>query len=234
VGVAVFGVSIFFAIEMQSERTSIDELYIVLTVLGALTALSYIILVAGKKLGFYMACTCALAMACACAAALVVFKALIGIAAVLVIIGPVITWLLIRKNWSNWQAIGKFNQQLKNSRVYAVASQSAQQPAEQSGLLQQMQRQQQQAAPASYHYTMVYSPFAKRARAVKIWSIVNTCLFFILVAPIVVIVFAGKAKNAANEQEYRKRIKVAVILNIGTYTIVSLIGIINGILTRID
>ncbi|MDR1358995.1 MAG: hypothetical protein LBJ48_06570 [Coriobacteriales bacterium] len=64
---------------------------------------------------------------------------------------------------------------------------------------------------------MIY--FRKHGRKYKIWSIVNTCLLFFTILPILAIIQSNKAQKATDKKTHDRHIKTALIFNLCTYVI---------------
>jgi len=222
----VFTMFIMFFSEGYYVNVPMVALAAVMVAVGYLAFTGYIILLAGKRLGFYWVCaTGVLGVLAGVVAALfgsmqglspllaVGFLATNAAAIIFSLLGPLVTWRLIHSNWRRWPEIDAANKQ----QMQYMAMQAANAPAEA-----------QQAAWQLRQY------YRKRGRGMKIWAIVNTCFFFMFVTPIVAIVYASKAQNANDEASFQKYRRIARILNIVPYALMFLMAIVNGIVTQLS
>ena len=83
------------------------------------------------------------------------------------------------------------------------------------------------------HIDMKYSDyFWMRGKKYKTWSIVNTCILFPLVLPILAIMESDKAQRASTEAEHEMHMKRARLYNILTYCVCFAISITRGLLVE--
>ena len=85
---------------------------LIVSTLLAYTAFSgYIVLLCGKKAGFWMICAAAVLCAILNLVALAIPQAAFNL------LNPIITWLFIRENWSRWPEIDKANKAAKLDKM---------------------------------------------------------------------------------------------------------------------
>lgn len=216
-----------------------DDASVVMSVVAATLAIcGYVVLLCGKKPGFFLVCGAAVLS--------MVGNIIFGDygQALLNLLAPAITWLLLKDSWAQWGDITEANKARafqRWQREHGMAPIQAEPPQQAAPVYapQQPYAAPTYAAPA-YNAPMYAPPpqanpqaeyFYRHGRKFKIWSIVNTCMFFIFVLPIIGIVQSNKAQKAATAGEHQTHIRWAMFCNLATYGCLFLMALINGIIT---